>query len=190
VKTDPWLDKWLETLRKKSAGGYVLELGCGEGRDTADLLAAGLNVIAMDISRENVTGCAVSAPKAGIFQADISKLLPFARHSASVIISSLSLHYFSWDVTSQIVAELRRCIKTGGLLLVRVNSVNDHHHGASSTLEIEPNFFTVGTRTKRFFDEASLRRLLLGWEIQFLEENVIDRYKNPKYVLEAMAICP
>jgi SAM-dependent methyltransferase len=188
VKSDPWLEKWLELIQKKSAGGQVLELGCGNGRDTADLLAAGCEVIAMDISRENVTECMRSAPKADVLQVDISKPLPFATNSTSVIIASLSLHYFSWNVTLQIASELKRCIKTGGLLLVRLNSVNDRHHGSKSTLEIEPNFYNVGRGTKRFFDENSVRLFLQGWDIQFLEENGIDRYEKPKYVWEAMAI--
>jgi SAM-dependent methyltransferase len=188
VKSDPWLEKWLELIQKKSAGGQVLELGCGNGRDTVDLLAADCKVIAMDISRENVAECAVSAPKADVLQVDIGKPLPFATNSTSVIIASLSLHYFSWNVTLQIASELKRCIKSGGLLLVRLNSVNDHHHGSLSTLEIEPNFYNVGKGTKRFFDEKSVRLFLQGWDIQFLEENVIDRYEKPKYVWEAMAV--
>lgn len=188
MKNDPWLEKWLDLIQKKSAGGLVLELGCGNGQDTVDLLAAGCKVIAMDISRENVTECAVAAPKADILQMDIGNPLPFVKGSASVIIASLSLHYFSWAVTLQIASELRSCIKTGGLLLTRFNSLNDRHYGSESTLEIEPNFYHVGTGTKRFFDENSVRLFLQGWDIQFLEENVIDRYKKPKYVWEAMAI--
>jgi SAM-dependent methyltransferase len=188
MKSDPWLEKWLDLIQKKSAGGLVLELGCGDGRDTVDLLSMGCKVIAMDISRENVTECAVEAPKADILQMDIGKPLPFARDSASVIIASLSLHYFSWNVTLQIAAEIRRCIKDGGLFLGRFNSLNDRHYGSTSTLEIEPNFYTVGSSTKRFFDEDSVRLFLQGWDIQFLEENVIDRYKKPKYVWEAMAV--
>jgi SAM-dependent methyltransferase len=189
MKSDPWLEKWLDLISKKSAGGQVLELGCGNGLDTVDLLSAGCKVVAMDISRENVAECALSAPKANILQMDIGKPLPFAKDSTPVVIASLSLHYFSWDVTLQIASEIRRCIKSDGLLLTRFNSLNDRHYGSSSTLEIEPNFYHVGTGTKRFFDENSVRLFLQGWDIQFLEENVIDRYKKPKYVWEAMAIC-
>jgi SAM-dependent methyltransferase len=189
MKNDLWMEKWLDLIQKKSAGGLVVELGCGNGRDTVDLLSAGCKVIAMDISRENLVECAVAAPKADILQMDISKPLPFAKGSASVIVASLSLHYFSWAVTLQIASELRRCIKTDGLLLTRFNSLNDRHYGSESTLEIEPYFYHVGTGTKRFFDENSVRLFLQGWDIQFLEENAIDRYKKPKYVWEAMAIC-
>jgi len=188
MQNDPWLEKWLASIRETSTNGSVLELGCGNGRDTVDLLAAGCEVIATDISGENLAECAQSAPGAQLVRIDIGKPLPFADHNMPVILASLSLHYFSWDVTLQIASELRRCIRAGGLLLARFNSTNDLHHGAASALEIEPNFYRVGIRTKRFFDETSVRLFLQGWDIQFLEENVIDRYRKPKYVWEAMAV--
>lgn len=188
MRNDPWLDKWLELIRAKSVGGQVLELGCGGGWDTVDLLAAVPNVIATDISAENLAECAQSAPGAHLLQMDIGKPFPFANHSLSVIVASLSLHYFSWEVTLQISAELKHCIRAGGLLLARFNSTNDYHYGAASSLEIEPNFYQVGTRTKRFFDETSVRLFLQEWEIQFLEENVIHRYPKPKSVWEARAV--
>jgi ubiquinone/menaquinone biosynthesis C-methylase UbiE len=146
------------------------------------------NVIATDISADNLVECAQVAPDAKRVQMDNGMSLPFADHCLPVIIASLSLHYFSWDITLQIASELRRCLERGGLLLARFNSVNDHNFGAASNVEIEPNFYQVGTRTKRFFDEASVRLFLQGWDIQFLEENVIYRYQKPKYIWEAMAI--
>jgi SAM-dependent methyltransferase len=188
MKNDSWLEKWLALIREKSAGGPVLELGCGNGRDTVDLLSAVPNVIATDISSENLAECAKSAPAAKLLQMDIGKPLPFAGHSLPVIVASLSLHYFSWQATLQISAELKRCIRGGGLLLARFNSTNDLHYGASSTLEIEPNFYQVGTRTKRFFDESSVRLFLQGWDIHFIEENLIQRYQKPKWVWEAMVV--
>jgi SAM-dependent methyltransferase len=188
MKNDPWLDKWLPLIREKSAHGPVLELGCGYGRDTVDLLAAGCQVIAADISRENLTECATCVPEARLVQLDLGQSLPFADHGLPVSVASLSLHYFSWEVTLQIASELRRCLTDGGLLLARFNSTNDLHHGAASPSEIEPNFYQVGSRTKRFFDENSVRLFLQDWEIQFLEENVIHRYQKPKSVWEAVAV--
>ena len=189
MRSDPWLEKWLDLIRKTSAGGRVLELGCGSGWDTTELVSEGCNVIAADIAGDKLLECARSVPEARILQLNIGSLLPFSDHSMAVIIASLSLHYFSWENTMRIESELRRCIQPGGLLLARFNSTNDFHHGAASTEEIEHGLYQVGTRTKRFFDEASVRKFLDGWEIRFLEENVIQRYRNPKYVWEAMAIC-
>jgi SAM-dependent methyltransferase len=189
MKNDPWLDKWLALIRETSAGGHVLELGCGNGWDTVDLLSAGCKVIGTDLSMENLVECAASTPDVDLIQMDNGKPLPVADHSVPVIIASLSLHYFSWDVTLQISSELKRCIRTGGLLLARFNSTNDHNYGASSDVEIEPQYYLVGTNTKRFFDEKSVRHFLQGWDIQLLEENVIQRYQKPKCVWEALAVC-
>ncbi len=188
MRNDPWLEKWLELLHEKSEGGLLLELGCGSGWDTMELASAGFSVIAVDLAGEKLLECARSAPATGVLQLDIGKPLPFANHSMAVILASLSLHYFSWENTLQIASELKRCIQPGGVLLARFNATHDFHHGASSAEEIEPGFYQVGIRTKRFFDEESVRRFLHGWEIQFLEENVIQRYRNPKYVWEAMAV--
>ncbi len=175
-------------IQEKSTSGPVLELGCGRGWDTVDLTAAGCHVIATDISAENLAECAKSVPGAMPVQIDIGKSFPFADHGIPVIIASLSLHYFSWNVTLQIASELKRCIRDGGLLLARFNSTTDYQFGAGSGVEIEPNFYQVRDRTKRFFDEASVCLFLEGWKIQFLEENVIYRYEKPKYVWEVMAI--
>ncbi len=189
MKSDPWLEKWLDLIYKTSADGRVLELGCGSGWDTVELVSAGCDVVAADIAGGKLRECAQSAPQAGILQLNLADPLPFFDHSMAVILASLSLHYFSWDKTLQIEAELRRCIQPGGVLIARFNSTHDFHHGAASTQEIEPNFYRVGAWTKRFFDETSVKKFLHLWDIRFLEENVIQRYRNPKHVWEAMAVC-
>lgn len=79
---------------------------------------------------------------------------------------------------------------TDGLLLARFNSTHDYNYGASTTEPpIEPNLYFLGTMTKRFFDESSVQTFLQGWDIQFLEENIIHRYEKPKSVWEVMAVC-
>jgi SAM-dependent methyltransferase len=190
MKTDPWLERWRSLLCERSAGGSVLELGCGNGRDTNDLLSAGCHVIAGDISMQNLVECAQFVPQARCLQMDNSKPLPFAAASIDVIVASLTLHYFSWEVTMQIASELERCLKAGGILLARFNSTNDYNYGAASIDEIEPNFYKVRDSTKRFFDEHSVRSFLQGWDVEFLEENIIHRYEKPKSVWEVLAVCP
>jgi SAM-dependent methyltransferase len=184
---DPWLDKWTPLLKQRSANGLILELGCGWGWDTTELLNAGCNVIAADLSTENLRATQQAVPNADILQLDHSQSLPFVDHSVDVIVASLSLHYFTWTVTLQIASELKRCLKTDGILLARVNSTDDVNYGAGSGVEIEPNLYQIESRTKRFFDEKNVRTLFQGWDIQFLEENIIHRYEKPKSVWEVLA---
>ena len=188
MDNDPWLDKWISLIQQQSAGGYVLELGCGWGWDTLELLNAGCNVIASDLSTRNLRATKSTAPNTDTVQLDNGKPLPFIDHSISVIVASLSLHYFTWTVTMQIASELKRILKADGILLTRFNSTNDINYGAIPTSpEIEPNFHQVGTSTKRFFDEKAVRTMLQGWDIQFLQENIIHRYDKPKSVWEVLA---
>jgi len=189
MKNDPWLGKWLPLLKQKSANGFILELGFGDGRDTSELIDAGCKVIATDLSTGNLAACKLTAPHADIIQLDHGQPLPFAPHSVDMILASLTLHYFTWTITLQIASELRRCLKTDGILLARFNSTNDVNHGSSSIDVIEPNYYHVGTINKRFFDEISVRKFLHDWDIQFLEENIIHRYEKPKSVWEVMAVC-
>jgi len=190
MKTDPWLEKWISLIQQKSSRELVLELGCGNGLDAAVLLAAGCKVIASDLSTENLSECADTAPQAHRLQMDNGEPFPFADHSFSVIVASLSLHYFTWTVTMQVASELKRCLKMDGIVLARFNSTNDVNYGASTTAPpIEPNLYFLGTMTKRFFDETAVRTFLQGWDIQFLEETVFLRYEKPKSAWEVMAVC-
>jgi len=189
MNKDPWLAKWLSLLKQKSADGCVLELGCGNSWDTVELLDAGCSVIASDLSTRNLLATKQAVAHADTVQLDNGKPLPFIDHSISVIVASLSLHYFTWTVTLQIASELHRCLKADGILLARCNSTNDVNYGALPTVtKIEPNFHQVGTSTKRFFDEKTVRTMLQGWDIQFLKENIIHRYEKPKSVWELMAV--
>ena len=46
---DPWLARWLTLIGERAGGLPVLELGCGGGRDSAVLVAAGLHVVGVDL---------------------------------------------------------------------------------------------------------------------------------------------
>jgi SAM-dependent methyltransferase len=137
LDNDPWLERWqgiLATARE----GKILELGCGSGRDSRYLTGLGLQVIAGDYSQAALESCRQLAPLADIRLIDIRTPLPFDNEEFPVIIASLCLHYFTWPATMAIMAEIRRCLKPGGQLLVRINSTGDRHYGADGHPEVEP----------------------------------------------------
>ena len=102
--------------------------------------------------------------------------------------ASLCLHYFDWATTVRAVAEVRRCLRPGGLLLARLNATGDVLHGAAGHEEIEPNFYRVHARyaeTKRFFDEPDLDRLFTpDWSPVSRQLRTIHRYREPKVAWE------
>jgi SAM-dependent methyltransferase len=161
----------------------VLELGCGTGRDTIILEKYG-PVVATDISVDALQ--AQQSKSSNLINLDISKTLPFKENSFCLILASLSLHYFSWKESEQIISEIRRVLIDKGFLIIRVNSVNDVNHGANSGEVIDSNFYRVGNRTKRFFDHDSIEKLFLNWTIIEAREKEIDRYEKPKFIWEVV----
>jgi hypothetical protein len=97
------------------------------------------------------------------------------------------LHYFAWLETVALVSRIRDALRSGGLLLCRVNSTKDHNHGASGHPQIEPNFYMVSGERKRFFDEKSVLELFAaGWRRLSVEHFVTHKYAMPKALWEVV----
>ncbi len=189
---DPWLDPFLNVMR--SAGEIALELGCGPGEDAAELIARGFRVVGFDLIRKPIDRAIENAPAAHFFVADMRSPLPVRSMVADVVVASLSIHYFSWQVTRALLDEVRRVLRPGGLFVFRVNATDDVNFGALQGEEIEPNYYHVppdgrnNRPHKRFFDESSIRAFLTpGWRITHLAHREISRYDTPKQVWECCA---
>jgi len=186
VGVDTWLERWLPLLRERAGASAVLELGCGDGADTATLTDAGLHVVAVDWSADAIGRARITVPDAEFHVGDLREAFPV--HAARVIVASLSLHYFSWAETCGILAHIRATLGPRGVFVGRFNSTNDHNFGASGYPRIGENYYRVRGRTKRFFDRAAMDALFgAGWRVLALEERTIHRYEKPKVVWEVVA---
>jgi SAM-dependent methyltransferase len=142
-------------------------------------------VVGIDRSDAAIARARARVPTAAFHCQDIGTAFPVER--TGVIVASLSLHYFPWTETVELVARIRRTLGANGLLLCRLNSTNDHHHGASGHPAIDENFYLVDGVPKRFFDGAAVDRLLKqGWRVLHKKEGVIARYDHPKSVWEVI----
>lgn len=105
-----------------------------------------------------------------------------------MVLAGLSLHYFNWETTIAIVRKIRRILGRGGILLARLNSTHDFHHGAAQGAMLERNYFKVprthGSQLKRFFTESDCRSLFEGWHIIHLQETRFNYYGNEKVAWE------
>lgn len=183
-----WLDNWKGLIAQLAEQPAILELGCGEGRDTRWLLQQGFtDVTATELSRAAIAQCAHSAPAARLICHDLRAPLPFSDTRFDAVIASLCLHYFAWDKTLEIVSEIRRCLRPGGLLLCRLNSTRDVHHGATGHPKIAHHYYEVEGNPKRFFDQTEVEALFAeGWVRLSSREMCIDRYEMPKVAWEAI----
>lgn len=151
-----WLRPWMQSLA--DAPGPALEIGCGAGMDAQALAERGIDLIALDYSRAALERVARRAPQARVVLGDVRQGLPLSDASLGAVVASLSLHYFDAVTTDAVVAELARCLRPGGLLLVRVNSTRDVHYGAEGNPQLEPGLHEVRGRPKRFFARADVQR--------------------------------
>lgn len=188
MRDEQWIGRWKSLMAQQSPSPAILELGCGNGLDTRWLASQGFSdITATDLSAEALKECARAMPSARLLCHDLREPLPFAAGRFDIVIASLCLHYFAWDKTQEIVREIRRCLAPGGLMLCRLNSTRDVHHGAVGHPKIAHHFFDVHGNSKRFFDGGEVEALFAeGWVRLSTEEMTIDRYEMPKKVWEVV----
>jgi SAM-dependent methyltransferase len=187
--SDPWLDEHRDLLEP---GSLALDLGCGTGEDSRDLLAMGLDVVALDRSLRGLRCARKRAPAARFVRADIRRGTPFDDWSFDVVVASLSIHYFDWATTCRIAAEIARILRPAGWFICRVNRVGDVNFEYGCGSEIEPEFFEVRSgHFKRYFSEPMLRELLEPhFEVDAIAPRTSKRWGQEKLTLAARARRP
>lgn len=185
IKYDDWLELFWEYI--DNCETPIIDLGCGSGNDTLYLAEKGKMVIPCDYSQNAIKNIYRNFPeikRAECF--DMTKGLVFEDNFTDIIICDLSLHYFTEQKTFQILNEMKRVLKPGGMLLLRVNSIKDVNHGAGEGTEIEPHLYqTDDGRYKRFFDGEDFDKFFSDWKKIYLHEEVMERYTLQKILWKA-----
>ncbi len=182
---DPWLKRWLPLVTRHAQSHPVLEIGCGTGDDTATLVAAGLSVHAFDLSEPSVALARLRAPAATIECRDTRDPFPIGRHGAGVVLASLSLHYFPWRQTVELVGRIGETLRPGGVFLCRLNSSEDRNFGADGHPRIAENYYLVDGQPKRFFDEKAVDALFATeWRVMSKEHMATRKYIRKKALWE------
>jgi SAM-dependent methyltransferase len=146
-----------EALMLLPAGSAVLDLGCGNGHDSVFLADAGLQVTALDFATAALDGFLPAARPVTVLRHSIADTpYPLDEGGFDAVYARLSLHYFDATTTREVLGEIHRLLRPGGLLLVLVNSVDDPEYGQG--LRVEESFYELksGVR-KRFFTTEGLR---------------------------------
>lgn len=184
---DFWLDKFIVELSTKK-NTLVLDLGSGFGNDTDFLLKLGFDVISADISFSSLNFFVKQIYNSKPVQLDIRKVLPFPKSRFGIILANLSLHYFCYEQTNQIIKELASISKPDGLLLLRVNSKSDQSlldFSINGKERIEKDFFVVKGIPRRYFDEQNIQLFFSSfWKVITINEKMINYHGNNKRVWE------
>jgi SAM-dependent methyltransferase len=154
------------------AQGRILELGAGAGHDSRFFAGLRYEVVSTDSSGAALklnTSLIPDDLKPGITvrQLDITHDFPFMDAYFEVVYASLCIHYFGMVVTHHIIDEISRVLKPDGVFAFIVNSTSDPDYGQGPC--IEEDFFQIGKDTKRYFNVASARKIVSGFETIILD---------------------
>ena len=187
IKTDDWLEDFDEIIMRSDRP--ILDLGCGSGNDTLYLISKGKQVIACDQSENAIGSMKRDFPEITDTRCfNMLDGLPFKTESFEIVIADLCLHYFLEKDTAFVVSEIQRILVPGGHLFLRVNSLNDVNHGAGQGKQIEHHVFeTESGMIKRFFDEDDIRYFFGAFEIKYMKEEIMSRYRLEKRLFRVCA---
>lgn len=186
VQQDDWLLPWQARLQRLAS---ALDVGCGEGLETARLSDWGLQVTATDIAEQALLRSRERTPGARHLLADARAMPELVDASFDLVVAHLSLHYFDRAGTLAAFAELARVLKPGGLLLACVNADDDRNYGAPPDAAMSWELSIVDGVPKQFFSEAKLREVLDAgpYEVESLNKRSTLRYGAPKSLWELAA---
>ena len=148
----------------------LLELGPGQGRDTIEFAAAGLDVTALDFAEPGLAEIADKAARAGVagsirtVVADVRDPLPFADGAFDACYAHMLLCMaLTTDEVVRLTGEIRRVLRAGGLLVYTVRTTADAHFGAG--VGHGDDRWEMGGFVVHFFDHALVERLAEGWDL-------------------------
>jgi SAM-dependent methyltransferase len=145
-----------------NAGRRTLDVGCGEGRLSRDLKAAGHAVVGIDASRTMIAAASQADPQFHGSVADAADL-PFGKGTFDCVVASMSLQ--DVDDVRAAIDETARVLETGGRLCIAiVHPLNSA--GEFEGLDADSPFVITESYLDQSYYEDDLARN--GLEIKFV----------------------
>ncbi len=157
---------------KENGAKTLLDIGCGDGKDSFFFAKQGISVTALDFSEE-----AIKHLKRKMLKQEVRGVTPVLGDILSfkinkkfdVIYAHLSLHYFSDEDTNKVFSKLFSLLNKGGLLFIKCKSTKDCKFGEGK--KVEENYYLRKGHLRHFFSEEYLRRKLENFELIKISES-------------------
>jgi 2-polyprenyl-3-methyl-5-hydroxy-6-metoxy-1,4-benzoquinol methylase len=146
-------------LAHVSAGARVLDVGCGEGRFAAVLARAQAEVVGIDVAAEPLRRARLRHPELDLRQVPVQGAWPLRDASFDAVWAGEVIEHVA--DTAGWLSELRRVLRSGGLLLLSTPS-----HGRLQMLRwaLDPHIFDAHFNPRadhlRFYTRRTLTELL------------------------------
>lgn len=122
---DPDIRLVREIIAQIDPGSRVLDAGCGAGWPISAMLAESFVVSGIDLSAGQLRLATMNVPDAGFAAADL-RALPFIDATFAGIVSAYALIHVPRQDHSTVLAEMRRVLQPGGLLLLTMGASDLH----------------------------------------------------------------
>lgn len=162
----------------KDGAKTILELGCGQGRDSLFFASKGIKVNALDYSRfaiEQLSKCAKQTGlpiEASVY--DATKPLPFNDDTFDAVYSHMLFSMkFSQEQLKFIFKEVNRVLKNDGFHFFSVRNHNDKFYGKGIRVDYET--YDIDGFQIRFFTKQEIENLCEGFKIFEIKED----YEEP-----------
>ena len=175
LEEDLWIDEYKTYLNLK---GKCLDLGCGIGQYSKQLIKYGYDVISADIS--DIALNKVKSFNENIVKLDMRDKFPFPDNEFDLVFANLSIHYFSDEDTRKLMLEIKRIIKEDGLFIGSVNGIEGLKVIRSEAKEIEYHFYEYKDKLIRLFDINDIEKYLADFNIIKIDERETIRFKHKK----------
>jgi SAM-dependent methyltransferase len=157
----------------------LLELGCGQGRDTLFFASHDLDVYAIDSSKVAIENIKQKIAKENISinlrQFDARQGIPFGNKYFDAVYSHMFYNMRFTDVElSFLFEESSRVLKNNGLLYFSVRSDNDVLYNKGK--KIDNNIYEINGFQIRFFTKEQIESFLV---IHFEIKNIEECYEVP-----------
>lgn len=140
-------------------GGAALDVGCGEGQLTADLAAAGMTVIGIDVAEEPLRRARSRHPGLDVRLVPAEGPWPLDDASFDLVWSGETIEHVA--DTAAWLSEVRRVLRSGGMLLL---STPAHGRLALLAMALSPRAFDAHFDPRsdhlRFYTARTLAQLL------------------------------
>lgn len=173
-----------DILHYLDEGRELLELGCGNGRDSILFAQKGLNVTAIDQSEESIIDLREGSYGDIIkfIQDDFIKTNILGCMKFNYIYSRFTMHSIKEEEESILIQRVYNALKKDGMFFIEVRSVKDDIYGLGE--EVARNTYIYQEHSRRFIviDELIEKLKLIGFSIVFANEDknyAIYKNENP-----------
>ena len=169
------LAKYAEDILKNQNIKRMLEIGCGQGRDTLHFASKGYDIDAFDLSANAIEFVEERKKELGFNSLKLkvhntNQTFPYPSNQFDFVYSNLALQFFDLPSMEKILNNISRVMKKGSPFIFSTKKEGDKYHKTGT--KINENAYENKGVTRYFYDKKTLLNLLEEkFEVVEIEEN-------------------